>query len=99
MNYDLYQALLHLRDMNCHLIGNRSHPPLVPTLRRGNLILAKAALIQDYRVQRSTFPRRSVGTSFSIWLLAKLFNISKSLNLIHFGMTYLAGRVGSERLL
>ena len=42
--------------------GNRSHPPLVPTLRRGNHIFAKAALIRGYRVQRSMFPRRSVGT-------------------------------------
>jgi len=77
---------------------NRSHPPLVPTLRRGNLIFAKAALIQGYRVQRSMFPRWSVGTSFSTLPSAKFFNFSKSLNLIHFGMTYLAGRVGSERL-
>jgi len=37
-------------------ISSGSHAP------RGNLVFAKAALIQGYRVQRSTFPRRSVGT-------------------------------------
>ena len=32
--------------------SNRSHPPLVPTLRRGNLILTKAAV--NFRLQGAT---------------------------------------------
>jgi len=50
-------------------------------------------------MQHSMFPRRSVGTNFFLGPFANFFQRIKSLNLKRFGMTYLAGRVGSERLL